>query len=136
MILSLSEPRTPKLDIPIILEKEVLPLKYKSNVFLQEDSQSTPMDVTMPMPNKLPKGRPIPPHHDGLGLLPKPNVSPLYGVVPPPSSYREKRPTSPLVQPKRPQPKHPSDKDENIPPPQSSQLPTKTRCNRSMQERQ
>lgn len=134
MILSLSEPRTPKLDTPIILEKEFLPLKDKTNVFPQEDSQPTPMDVTMPLPNKLPKGRPIPPHHDGLGLLPKPNIPPLYGAVPPPSSYKEKRPTSPLVQPKKPQPKHPSDKDENIPPLQSPQLPTKTRRNRSMHE--
>ncbi|GLJ39441.1 hypothetical protein SUGI_0805560 [Cryptomeria japonica] len=128
MILSLSEPRTPKLDIPIILEKEVLPLKDKTNVFPQEDSQPIPMDVTMSMTNKLSKGRPIPPRHDGLGLLPKLDIPPLYGAVPPPSSYREKRPSSsPIVQPKRPQPKHPSDKDENIPPPPSSQLPTKTR---------
>ena len=89
-------------------------------------SQPTPMDVTMPMPNKLSKSRPIPPHHDGLGLLPKLDIPPLYGVVPAPSSYREKRLASPPVQPKRPQPKHSSDKDENIPPPQSSQLPIKT----------
>lgn len=135
MILSLSEPRTPKLDTPIILEKEVLPLKDKTNVFPQEDSQTTPMDLTMLLPNKLPKCIPIPPHHDGLGLLPKPNIPPLYGAVPPPSSYREKRPASPLVQPKKPQPKQPSDKDENIPSPQSPQLPTKTRHNRSAPER-
>ena len=89
------------------------------------------MGVTIPMPNKLPKGRPIPPRHDGLGLLLKLDIPPLYGVVPPPSSYREKRLASPIDQPKKPQPKHPSDKDENIPPPQSSQLPTKTRCNHS-----
>lgn len=135
MILSLSEPRTPKLDIPIVLEKEVLPLKDKTNVFPQEDSQPIPMDVTMPMSNKLSKSRPIPPRHDGLGLLPKPNIPPLYGAVPPPSSYGEKRPfSSPIIQPKKPQPKHPSDKDENIPPPQSSNLPTKTRRNHSARE--
>lgn len=133
MILSLSEPRTPKLDTPIILEKEVLPLKDKSNVFPQEDSQPNPMDV--PTSSKIPNSKPIPPRHDVLGLLPKPSIPPLYGTVPPPSFYREKRPTSPLVHPKKPQPKHPSNKDENIPPPQSSQLPTKTRCNRSAQER-
>ncbi|GLJ19066.1 hypothetical protein SUGI_0342280 [Cryptomeria japonica] len=128
MILSLSEPRTPKLDIPIILEKEVLPLKDKTNVFPQEDSQPIPMDVTMSMPNKPSKSRAIPPRHDGLGLLPKPKIPPLYGAVRPPSFYREKRPSSsPIIQPKRPQPKHPSDKDENIPPPLSSSLPTKTR---------
>lgn len=136
MILSLSEPQTPKLDIPIILEKEVLPLKDKTNVFPQEDSQPIPMDVTMSMSNKLSKSRPIPPRHDGLGLLPKPNIPPLYGAVPPPSSYKEKRSSSsPIIQPKRAQPKHPSDKDENIPPPQSSQLPTKTRRNHSVRER-
>lgn len=60
------------------------------------------------------------------------------GAVPPPCSYREKRPTSPLVQPKRPQPKSPNTKDENIPPtniPPSSQPSAKTRWNCCVRER-
>lgn len=78
------------------------------------------MDKSMIYPKKNnnihPMVRPILPPHDEPALLPTPNIPPLYGVVPPPFSYREKRPISHLVQPMRPQSNHPTTKDENIPP--------------------
>lgn len=120
MILSLNQPRSPTIDIPILLSNEVLPLMDRTNLPPKEDLQPIPMDVTIPSPkknNNIPsKVRHVPPPHDGPDLLPTPNISPLYGVVPPPSSYRERRPTSHLVQPKRPQPKPATIKEETIPP--------------------
>lgn len=69
-----------------------------------------------------PKARPISPPDDGPGLLPTPPIPPLYGVDPPPSSYREKQPTSPIFEPKRPQPIHHSLKEETKPIPNEPNL--------------
>lgn len=134
MILSLSQLRSPTIDIHILLEDEILPLMNKTNLPPKEDLQSILVDVTMPYLKKNnnipPKVRPIPPPHDGPSLLPTPNISPSYGTVPRPSSYREKRLAPPLVQPKRPQPKPSTIKEKkiptfaNVPPP--SQPSTKT----------
>lgn len=104
-------------------DKIILPPKESNRILPRGESISSPMDestfppkgIKFPPPQNqsiLPKGRPIPPPYDRFGLLPRPPIPPLYGAVPPPSSYREKKLTSPIIQPKRSQPIHPSIKEE------------------------
>lgn len=129
--------------IPSPKEKSILSPNKIDILLPKEKSIPSPMDEsTLPPKGRktLPsKARYVPPPHDRPSLLPTPLIPPLYDVVPPPSSYRDKRPTSPIVQPKRPQPIHHSLKKETKPipnEPNSSQPSAKTRRNHCAREHQ
>lgn len=91
----------------------------------------------IPLLHDRPIPPPIPPPHDGPILLPILSIPPLYVVVPPPTYYKGKRPTSPNFQPKKYSPMHPSLKEENksMPSdPKLSQPSCKTKRNHCLRE--
>lgn len=104
----MSKPRNltliiPPIDhMPLLEDKIVLYPKERNYLLPKDEPMSSPMheSIITPKDRKFtppkhqpipPKVIPIPPLHDGPSLLPTPKITSLYGVVPPPSSYKEKR---------------------------------------------
>lgn len=103
--------------------KQFQPSKPRSDSIFQS-YQNLKNDMILSLrkprdPNFIPLIHDIPilPPHDGLGLLHIPSITPLYTIVPPPTSHKGKLPESPICQPKKHSSMHPYLNEEKNPMP-------------------